>query len=152
GAAADDLFCAQCGASFQASERQTATRQTKIGVTTAPKATATPQAERRQITIMFCDMVGSTLSTQLDPEQQREVVSAFQSACAAEISRLDGMVAQYPGDGVLAYFGYPAAHEDDAERAVRAGLAIVDRVGSAATGVTLQARVGIASGVVIVGD
>jgi hypothetical protein len=73
---------------------------------------------------MFCDMVGSSaLSTQLDPEEQREVVSAFQEACAAEIKRLDGMVAQYLGDGVLAYFGYPAAHEDDAERAVRAGLA-----------------------------
>ena len=152
-AAADDVFCAQCGASLQASEPLPALRQTKVGVTTAPKPTATPQAERRQITVVFCDMVGSSaLSTQLDPEEQREVVSAFQSACAAEINRLDGMVAQYLGDGVLAYFGYPAAHEDDAERAVRAGLAIVDRVRTAATGVTLKARVGIASGVVVVGD
>jgi class 3 adenylate cyclase len=102
---------------------------------------------------MFCDMVGSSaLSTQLDPEEQREVVSVFQSVCAAEINRLDGMVAQYLGDGVLAYFGYPTAHEDDAERAVRAGLAIIDRMGTAAASVTLQARVGIASGVVVVGD
>ena len=104
---------------------------------------------------MFCDMVGSSvLSTRLDPEDQRDVVSAFQTCCANEIKGLDGMVAQYLGDGVLAYFGYPAAHEDDAERAVRAGLAILDVVGAlqAAPGVTLQARIGIASGVVVVGD
>ena len=116
GTAPDDLYCDQCGASLQASEPQTATRQTKIGTATALKLTARVQAERRQITVMFCDMVGSSaLSTQLDPEEQRDVVAAFQAACAAEIKRLDGMVAQYLGDGVLAYFGYPAAHEDDAE-------------------------------------
>jgi class 3 adenylate cyclase len=82
------------------------------------------------------------------------VVSAFQSCCAAEIKRLDGMVAQYLGDGVLAYFGYPAAHEDDAERAVRAGLAIIPAVAKLdpAPGVRLQSRIGIASGVVVVGD
>jgi class 3 adenylate cyclase len=104
---------------------------------------------------MFCDMVGSsTLSTRLDPEEQREVVGAFQSCCATEIKRLSGMVAQYLGDGVLAYFGYPAAHEDDAERAVWAGLAILDVVGKfkPAPAVTLQARIGVASGVVVVGD
>jgi hypothetical protein len=104
---------------------------------------------------MFCDMVGSSaLSTRLDPEEQRDVVSAFQTCCANEIKCLEGMVAQYLGDGVLAYFGYPAAHEDDAERSVRAGLAILDVVGTlqAAPGVTLQARIGIASGVVVVGD
>jgi predicted ATPase/class 3 adenylate cyclase len=104
---------------------------------------------------MFCDMVGSsTLSARLDPEEQRDVVSAFQSCCAAEIKNLGGMVAQYLGDGVLAYFGYPAAHEDDAERAVRAGLAILDVVGTLkpVPGVTLQARIGVASGVVVVGD
>ena len=78
-----------------------------------------PQPSAGQLTIMFCDMVGSSaLSTRLDPEEQRDVVSAFQSCCASEIKRLDGFVAQYLGDGVLAYFGYPAAHEDDAERAV----------------------------------
>jgi class 3 adenylate cyclase/predicted ATPase len=104
---------------------------------------------------MFCDMVGSSaLSTRLDPEEQRDVVSAFQSFCAAKIKDLRGMVAQYLGDGVLAYFGYPAVHEDDAERAVRAGLAILEAVGTLnpATNVTLQARIGIASGIVVVGD
>src|SRR5262245_30648700 len=153
GIAPDDLFCAQCGASVQAFEPQTTTRETKVRSTAAPKPPATALAERRQITVMFCDMVGSSaLSTQLDPEEQREVVAAFQSVCADEVKRLEGMVAQYLGDGVLAYFGYPAAHEDDAERAVRAGLAIIDRIGTAAAGVTVQARVGIATGVVVVGD
>ena len=80
---------------------------------------------------MFCDMVGSSaLSTRLDPEEQREVVGAFQACCAAEIKRLGGMVAQYLGDGVLAYFGHPAAHEDDAERALRAGLSILNALGA----------------------
>jgi class 3 adenylate cyclase/tetratricopeptide (TPR) repeat protein len=104
---------------------------------------------------MFCDMVGSSaLSTRLDPEEQRDVVSAFQSCCATEIKRLEAMVAQYLGDGVLAYFGYPAAHEDDAERAIRAGLAIIESIGKqqSTIPVTLQARIGIASGVVVVGD
>ena len=104
---------------------------------------------------MFCDMVGSSgLSTRLDPEMQREVVSAFQAYCAGEINRLGGMVAQYLGDGVLAYFGYPAAHEDDAERAVRTGLSILAGIGDlkAAPGVTLQARIGVATGIVVVGD
>ena len=104
---------------------------------------------------MFCDMVGSSaLSTRLDPEEQRDVVGAFQACCASEIKRLGGMVAQYLGDGVLAYFGYPTAHEDDAERAVHAALAILDVVGALkpAADVILQARIGIASGVVVVGD
>jgi class 3 adenylate cyclase/predicted ATPase len=104
---------------------------------------------------MFCDMVGSSaLSTRLDPEEQRDVVSAFQSCCAGEIKRLGGMVAQYLGDGVLAYFGYPAAHEDDAERAIRSGLAIIDRISKPQSNLplTFQTRIGIASGVVVVGD
>jgi class 3 adenylate cyclase/tetratricopeptide (TPR) repeat protein len=104
---------------------------------------------------MFCDMVGSSaLSTRLDPEEQRDVVGAFQSCCASEIKRLDGFVAQYLGDGVLAYFGYPAAHEDDAERAIRAGLAILDavRAHKPAPEVALGARLGVATGVVVVGD
>jgi class 3 adenylate cyclase len=124
-----------------------------------PTARALAQSaspERRQLTIMFCDMVGSSaLSTRLDPEEQPEVVSAFQSCCAANIKRLGGMVAQYLGDGVLAYFGYPAAHEDDAERAVRGGLAILGAVSSARTSVRdvrLEARIGIATGIVVVGD
>jgi class 3 adenylate cyclase/tetratricopeptide (TPR) repeat protein len=112
-------------------------------------------AERRQVTIMFCDMVGSSaLATQLDPEDQREVVWAFQSCCAGEIKQLGGLVAQYLGDGVLAYFGYPTAHEDDPERAVRAGLAIAPAIGALALAgrPKLQARVGIATGIVVVGD
>jgi class 3 adenylate cyclase len=112
-------------------------------------------AERRQVTIMFCDMVGSTaLSTKLDQEEQRDVSSTFLSACATEIKRHGGLVSNYLGDGVLAYFGYPAAHEDDAEIAVRAGLAILDVVRSLkpTPELTLQARIGIASGVVVVGD
>jgi class 3 adenylate cyclase len=100
-------------------------------------------------------MVGSSaLSARLDPEEQGEVIAAFHSCCAREIKALDGMVAQYLGDGVLAYFGYPAAHEDDAERAVRAGLSILDAVSSArpAQHVAVQARIGVATGVVMVGD
>ena len=88
-----------------------------------------PAAERRQITVMFCDVVGSTgLSTRLDPEDLREVLGAYHKCVAETIGRYDGFVARYMGDGVLAYFGYPHAHEDDAERAVRAGLAQIEAV------------------------
>src|SRR5229473_5641980 len=83
-------------------------------------------AERRQLTVMFCDLVGSTaLSAQLDPEELREVVRAYQETCATVIRRYDGHIAQHLGDGLLVYFGYPVAHEDDAQRAVRAGLEII---------------------------
>jgi class 3 adenylate cyclase/predicted ATPase len=112
-------------------------------------------AERRQLTIMFCDLVGSTaLSSRLDPEDMREVIRAYQNACARAISTYDGFLAKYMGDGVLAYFGYPRAHEDDAERAVRAGLDMVASIGQLETrvNVLLKARVGIATGVVVVGD
>jgi class 3 adenylate cyclase len=104
---------------------------------------------------MFCDMVGSSaLSTRLDPEEQRTVIAAFHTCCANEVKSLGGMVAQYVGDGVLAYFGYPTAHENDAERAILAGLAIVRSVGDlkAAGGEALQARIAVGSGVVVVGD
>jgi class 3 adenylate cyclase len=114
-----------------------------------------PQAERRQLTVMFGDLVGSTtLAAELDPEDMAEVIRAFQDACAGVITRFEGMVAQYVGDGVLAYFGYPRAHEDDAERAVRAGLDLLDAVGrlTPRAGGTLQVRVGIATGLVVVGD
>src|SRR5215510_8442998 len=88
-----------------------------------PVARATPEAERRQLTVLFCDLVGSTaLSAQLDPEELREVVRAYQDTCAKVIARFEGHIAQYLGDGLLVYFGYPLAHEDDAQRAVRAGL------------------------------
>src|SRR5215469_3956627 len=91
--------------------------------------TAAAEAERRQLTIMFCDLVGSTpLAARLDPEDLRDVLGAYHRAVAEVIGRFDGFVAKYMGDGVLAYFGYPRAHEDDAERAVRAGLALVAAV------------------------
>jgi hypothetical protein len=92
-----------------------------------PMAPPTPDAERRQLTVLFCDLVDSTaLSTQLDPEDLREVVRAYQATCAEVIQRFEGHIAQYLGDGLLVYFGYPQAHEDDAQRAVRAGLGIVE--------------------------
>jgi class 3 adenylate cyclase len=123
---------------------------------TPPAATsATPQdaAERRQVTVMFSDLVGSTaLSGRMDPEDLREVISAYQKCVAETVQRFGGFVAKYMGDGVLVYFGYPQAHEDDAERAVRAGLELVVVVAAVKSSVPLQARVGIATGLVVVGD
>jgi class 3 adenylate cyclase len=113
------------------------------------------EAERRQLTVLFCDLVGSTeLSARLDPEDLREIMRAYQAACAAVVCRLEGHVARFLGDGVLAYFGWPRAHEDDAERAARAGLVLVEDVArlQSRAGVPLQARVGIATGHVVVGD
>jgi class 3 adenylate cyclase len=110
-------------------------------------------AERRQVTVMFSDLVGSTaLSARMDPEDLREIISAYQKCVAETVQRYDGFVAKYMGDGVLVYFGYPQAHEDDAERAVRAGLALVAAVGDLKTHAALQARVGIATGLVVVGE
>src|SRR5215472_10065356 len=116
-------------------------------------ANATADAERRQLTIMFCDVVGSTaLATRLDPEDLREIVAAYHRAVAEVLTRFGGFVAKYMGDGVLAYFGYPQAHEDDAERAVRAGLAVVDAVRALHLSTPLAVRLGIASGLAVVGD
>ena len=117
-------------------------------------ATAASEAERRQLTVMFCDLVGSTqLAARLDPEDFREVVTAYHRAVADVVGGFDGFVAKYMGDGVLAYFGYPRAHENDAEHAVRAGLGIVAAVGGLdIRSVKLRARVGIATGLVVVGD
>ena len=110
-------------------------------------------AERRQVTVMFSDLVGSTaLSARMDPEDLREVISAYQKCVAETVQRFGGFVAKYMGDGVLVYFGYPQAHEDDAERAVRAGLELVAAVGDLKTHAALQTRVGIATGLVVVGD
>src|SRR6516162_2120017 len=110
-------------------------------------------AERRQVTVIFSDLVGSTaLSARMDPEDMRELISAYQKCVAETVSRFGGFIAKYMGDGVLVYFGYPHAHEDDAERAVRAGLELIAAVGGLKTRVTLQARVGIATGLVVVGD
>jgi class 3 adenylate cyclase len=129
---------------------------------TAPSPVAAPAvadtlprdtAERRQVTVMFSDLVGSTaLSARMDPEDLREVISAYQNCVAATARRFGGFVAKYLGDGVLVYFGFPLAHEDDPERAVRAGLDIVDAVSRLKTHAPLQTRVGIATGLVVVGD
>jgi class 3 adenylate cyclase/predicted ATPase len=119
----------------------------------APKRPAA--AERRQLTVLFCDLVGSTeLATRLDPEDLRAVMGAYHRCTAAVIERFDGHVAKYLGDGVLAYFGWPRAHEDDPERAVGAGLALVEAITrlEPEAGVRLQARIGIATGQVVVGD
>src|SRR5215203_3239556 len=119
----------------------------------SPAPSPSDGAERRQLTVMFCDLVGSTaLSARLDPEVMREVLRAYQNTVAGEVTRYDGHVAKYMGDGVLAYFGWPKAHENDAERAVRAGLAVVEAVAELKTpdSQVLAARVGIATGLVIV--
>jgi class 3 adenylate cyclase/predicted ATPase len=111
------------------------------------------EAERRQLTVMFCDLVGSTpLSTRFDPEDLREIVGAYHRCVTDTIGRFGGFVAKYMGDGVLVYFGYPEAHEDDAERAARAGLAVIEAVGRLATQEPLNVRIGIATGLVVVGD
>jgi class 3 adenylate cyclase len=120
-----------------------------------PDAPAPPaDAERRQLTVMFCDLVGSTtLSTRHDPEDLRELIGDYHRAVSETVGRFDGFVAKYMGDGVLVYFGYPRAHEDDAERAVRAGLGAIDAVARLDIKSTeLQARVGIATGLAVVGD
>ncbi len=109
-------------------------------------------AERRQVTVMFSDLVGSTaLSARMDPEDLREVIAAYQKCVAEAVRRFGGFVAKYMGDGVLVYFGYPQAHEDDAERAVRAGLKLIAAIGDLKTH-ALKTRVGIATGLVVVGD
>ena len=130
------------------------------GPAAAPPTAATPipvadAAERRQLTVMFSDLVGSTaLSARLDPEDMREVIRAYQDACSGAVARYDGFVAKFMGDGVLAYFGFPRAHEEDAERAVRAGLDIAAAVAKLDTRAkeTLKVRIGIATGIVVVGD
>src|SRR5712671_5644228 len=119
----------------------------------APGAPAQVDAERRQLTVMFCDLVGSTaLSTRHDPEDLRELIGDYHRCVADTVARFAGFVAKYMGDGVLIYFGYPEAHEDDAERAVRAALAVIDAVDGLATPEPLNVRLGIASGLVVVGD
>jgi predicted ATPase/class 3 adenylate cyclase len=124
-----------------------------------PPEPRAPDAERRQLTVLFCDLVDSTvLASQLDPEDWREVVGAYQEACAKVIARYDGHIAQYLGDGLLVYFGYPRAHEDDAQRAVRTGLGILEAMAQLNTrlgrerGVELAARLGIHTGLVVVGE
>jgi class 3 adenylate cyclase/predicted ATPase len=128
---------------------------TVVAATASSTLSAHPEdrAERRQVTVMFSDLVGSTaLSARMDPEDLREVISAYQKCVAETVRRFGGFVAKYMGDGVLVYFGYPQAHEDDAERAVRAGLELVKAVSDLKTNAALQTRVGIATGLVVVGD
>jgi class 3 adenylate cyclase len=121
---------------------------TKTAIASEPRDTA----ERRQVTVMFSDLVGSALSGRMDPEDLREVISAYQKCVAETVQRFGGFVAKYMGDGVLVYFGYPQTHEDDAERAVRARLELIQAVGGLNSKAALQARVGIANGSVVVGD
>src|SRR6202048_4085323 len=168
--AATRRFCAQCGSPLpsrcpacgfenEPEERFCGGCGKPVGEAAAPASPAplppprTDSAERRQLTVMFCDLVGSTpMSSRLDPEDLREVIAAYHRAVAEVITRLDGFVSRYMGDGVLAYFGYPQAHEDDAER-VRAGLGAIGAVSRLyVKSVKLQTRVGIATGLVVVGD
>jgi class 3 adenylate cyclase len=117
-----------------------------------PEPISQDSAERRQVTVFFSDLVGSTaLSARMDPEDLREVISAYQKCVAEIVQRFGGFVAKFMGDGVLVYFGYPQAHEDDAERAVRAGLELVTAVGGLKTRAPLHTRVGIATGLVVTG-
>jgi class 3 adenylate cyclase/tetratricopeptide (TPR) repeat protein len=128
-------------------------RETKPAEAAKARATAVPTAERRQITVMFCDLVDSTkLAARLDPEDFGSVMKAFQSACAVVIERYAGHVSQYRGDGIEVYFGWPAAHEDAAERAVRAGLEVIEAVKAIPGPEPLSVRVGISTGMVMVSD
>src|ERR1700738_4322050 len=127
--------------------------QPPASATSAPISPPTIDAERRQLTVMFGDLVGSTaLSARLDPEDLRELIGDYHRAVSDTVGRFDGFVAKYMGDGVLIYFGYPQAHEDDAERAVRAGLAAIEAVGKLPAREDLSVRLGIACGLVVVGD
>ena len=139
------MFCGGCGKPLsQAAAPEAAS------VSGAPRPVG---AERRQLTVMFCDLVGSTaLASRLDPEDLREVIGAYHKCVAETIDRYNGFIARYMGDGVLIYFGYPHAHEDDAERAVRSGLAIVEAVRRVPTPELLRVRVGLATGLAVVGD
>jgi class 3 adenylate cyclase/predicted ATPase len=151
-------FCGACGTPLTGVSRTPNPRQTDRGSLHAARHGA-PEAERRQLTVLLCDVVDSTaLAGQLDPEDLRDVIRAYQEACAAVIHRFDGHIAQYLGDGLLVYFGYPQAHEDDAPRAVRAGLGMVEAIGrlnarlAHERSVRLAVRLGIHTGVVVVGD
>src|SRR5215831_12965152 len=146
--------CAACGFENEPTAKFCGGCGKPVGEVTAPAPPGsspppprTDAAERRQLTVMFCDLVGSTaLSTRLDPEDYREVIAAYHRAVTETVGRFDGFVAKYIGDGVLVYFGYPEAHEDDAERGVRAGLAVIEAVGGLPAREDLRVRLGIATG------
>src|SRR5215467_5940153 len=154
-------FCGACGTPLTGQTLPPSPPQEKPAPQMAISAPEprSPGAERRQLTVMFCDLVDSTkLSSQLDPEVYRDVVRAYQSACTEVIQRYDGHIAQLLGDGLLVYFGYPQAHEDDAHRAVHTGLGILDALGDLNTalkrekGRQLSIRLGIHTGLVVIGD
>src|SRR6266852_4228128 len=138
-------YCNECAAPLTASARVEATVQSRDG----------GAGERRHLTVLFCDLVGSTeIASRLDPEEWREIVGEYHRAAAQAIERFGGHVAQYLGDGVMAYFGWPEAHDNDAERAARAGLAILDaisKLNERPARPKLAARIGIDSGAVVVG-
>jgi len=149
----DNNFCGHCG--FDVRKDAGSPVVPASEKSQKPPTRSESNAERRHLTVMFCDLAGSTeLSEQLDPEDLRDVIAAYQTAAAAEIENWDGFIARYMGDGILVYFGYPHAHEDDPERAVHAGLKIIDRVGrlTILPGLKLHVRIGVATGVVVAGD
>jgi class 3 adenylate cyclase len=133
-------------------DQQPETAKPPVALSSVPEPVP-PSGERRQLTVMFCDLVGSTaLSEKLDPEELRSLLHAYRTVCGEVIARYDGFVARYVGDGILTYFGWPTAHEDDAERAVRTALEIVHTVKRASTTEELSVRIGIATGPVVVGE
>src|SRR5215468_9081979 len=145
-------FCDDCGARLTP---PAAAAVKPLSPSAATSITTAAAAERRQLTVMFCDLVGSTkLSSRLDPEDMRELIALYRKCVTDGVARFDGFIAQHLGDGVLVYFGYPQAHEDDAERAVRAGLATIAGVDclDARAAAPLKARIGIATGLVVVGE
>src|SRR5215213_8346284 len=142
-------------AALRAGSDPVPTATAPVAAAVAGSALPPPGAERRQLTVMFCDLVGSTaLASRLDPEDMREVIGAYHRCVAKTVARFDGFVAKYMGDGVLVYFGYPQAHEHDAERAVRAALKLLVKIAELRPhpSVRLQLRVGIATGLAVVGD
>ena len=152
--AAGSRFCAQCGAKLGEAATAPAVQSAPAAAPSpSPVARSSTAAERRQLTVMFCDLVGSTaLSTRLDPEDLGEVIAAYHKCTADVVTRFGGYVAKYMGDGVLVYFGYPEAHEADAENALRAGLALVDSVAKLFAEGRHQIRIGVATGLVVVGE
>lgn len=155
-------FCTECGDSMAAVTGAWPVMKIEPPAAATPPVAQAPvpaEAERRQLTVMFCDLANSTqLSQFLDPEDLRELICAYQESCAQVVERFGGTIAQYLGDGILVYFGYPSAHEDDALRAVRAAIGILDAMGSlradarAKAPEELAVRIGIHTGRVVVGD
>jgi len=155
-------FCGECGAPLTGEVQSPKSQVQSLEPRPITTERASSAGERRQLTVMFCDLVGSTaLSEQLDPEELREIVRAYQETCATVISRFEGHIAQYLGDGLLVYFGYPTAHEDDAARAVRAGLGIIAALQKHPSAghkektnavQSLQVRIGVHTGLVVIGE